>query len=142
MHFTFSYRGRRLSYTSRGEGSALVFLHGFLENKSIWDSFADVLSASFRVLQIDLPGHGDSDVIADCHSMELMADAVAGVCEHEGVEDFVLIGHSMGGYVSLALLRKFPQRVKALVLFHSPASADNPEDSANRLRTIEVDKKD
>ncbi len=67
---------KSITYTDNGQGQALVLLHGYLETKEVWTSFAKKLSKTFRVITIDLPGHGKSDVIADTHSMSLMAEIV------------------------------------------------------------------
>jgi pimeloyl-ACP methyl ester carboxylesterase len=72
----FSYKGGRIHYTDTGSGAPVVLLHGYLESAEIWNGFAEKLSRLFRVISVDLPGCGLSDVYAETHSMEFMASAV------------------------------------------------------------------
>ena len=88
----------------KNHGYALVFLHGYLESSEIWEHFAPLFADEYFVVCIDLPGHGKSPVTSGTHSMEAFADAVVSVAEYLGIQAFHLIGHSMGGYVSMALL--------------------------------------
>jgi pimeloyl-ACP methyl ester carboxylesterase len=127
-----------IKYQEYGQGKTIVFLHGFLESSAIWEDFAQELSAKFRIFTIDLPGHGGSGVLAEEHSMELMAEEVKNILEIEGIQKIMLVGHSMGGYVSLAFAEKYPQMVKGLIMFHSQAAADNDETKKNRDRTIGI----
>lgn len=131
-----------IKYQEYGQGKTIVFLHGFLESSTIWEDFAQELSAQYRIFTIDLPGHGGSAVLAEEHSMELMAEEVKNILEIEGIQKILLIGHSMGGYVSLAFAEKYPDMLKGLVLFHSQAAADSEETKKNRDRTIEIVEKD
>ncbi|MFO7719364.1 MAG: alpha/beta fold hydrolase, partial [Gillisia sp.] len=103
-----NYENTPIFYSTKGTGNPLVFLHGFLESTKIWEPFIEKLSAKRQVICIDLPGHGKSGNISDIHTMELMADAVHAVLKHLRIEQVSLVGHSMGGYVSLAFLEKFP----------------------------------
>jgi pimeloyl-ACP methyl ester carboxylesterase len=141
MNTFYSYYGKKIHYSAKGEGNAIVLLHGFTETLNIWNEFSDRLSQSFRVICIDLPGHGLSECIADTHSMDLMADCVKKVLAHLGINELVLAGHSMGGYVSLALTEKYPEMIKGLCLFHSTAYADSDETRENRRRTNEFIRK-
>lgn len=141
MNDFLTFEGHRVHYFCQGKGPALVLLHGFLESLEIWDSYASALSRDFTVVRIDLPGHGKSDICTEVHTMELMAESVKAVLEHLGVKNFVLAGHSMGGYVSLAFTEKYPHVTKGLVLFHSQAAPDSAEARENRERTINIVKK-
>jgi pimeloyl-ACP methyl ester carboxylesterase len=136
------FKGRKIFYQITGKGPAIVLLHGFMESSAMWKNYVRKLSESFKVITIDLPGHGQSDVLAESHSMELMAEAVSSVITGAGIKNCLVVGHSMGGYVALALAEKHPRKVKALVLFHSHAGADIPEVKANRDRTISIVQKD
>jgi len=124
-----------------GDGSVLVLLHGFLEDSSIYDGMAKSLSASHRVLCIDLPGHGLSGVVGYRHSMEDMASAVRQVLDTLGIVSCTLVGHSMGGYVALAFADLFPMKTDGLVLFHSTAMADSEAKLKDRERAIAVVRK-
>lgn len=135
------YKNTPLFYSSKGTGNPIVLLHGFLESSSIWDSFTEKLSEKRQVITIDLPGHGKSGNISDTHSMELMADAVFTILQELRVKEVTLIGHSMGGYVSLAFCKKFPIMTKGLVLLNSTPEADNEERRINRDRAIKIVRK-
>lgn len=136
-----NYKSTELFYTTKGTGNPLVFLHGFLESTEIWEPFIEKLSAKRQVICIDLPGHGKSGNISEIHTMELMADAVHEVLSHLKIEQFSLIGHSMGGYVCLAFLEKFPGMTKSLVLMNSTPKEDSEEKKINRDRSISLVRK-
>ena len=104
---TCIFRQGRIRYKQQGKGRAVILLHGFLEDLHIWDEFSSELSKSYRVISIELPGHGKSENFGYVHSMELMADAVMAVLKQERLRKVVIIGHSMGGYVSLAFAEKY-----------------------------------
>lgn len=127
-----------INYTKTGEGNTLVLLHGFTESLEIWDDFVHELSNHYRVISIDLPGHGKSSCVAEVHTMDLMADCVKQVLDNIKVENCVMIGHSMGGYVILAFADKYPQMLKGFGLFHSSAASDTEEGKKNRSRAIEI----
>ncbi len=135
------FNNHTVNYNVLGSGPTMVLLHGFLESLSIWDDFANALSKTNKVVAIDLPGFGKTDVFSENHSMELMADAVAAVLQHEKVKQCLITGHSMGGYVALAFAKKYGDMLKGLVLFHSHAAADDEQGKINRDRTIEIVKK-
>ena len=109
-----------------------------MESLQIWEDFFRELSTKFKIICIDLPGHGKSECVAEVHSMALMADIVKQIADYMAVSSFVLIGHSMGGYVSLQLADQYPDMLKGLGLFHSQALADSEETKANRDRTCEI----
>lgn len=131
------FNGHKIYYSLEGKGTCVVLLHGFTESMDIWDDFFSILKKDFCTLCVDLPGHGQSDCIGETHSMELMAEVVRHVLDIHGIETCVVLGHSMGGYVSLAFAEKYPEMMKGLCLFHSSATADPPETKYNRERTIE-----
>jgi len=135
-------RGKKITFTDTGEGPCLVLLHGFTESSAIWNRFVRKLSTELRVLTIDLPGFGQSDCLAEVHSMDLMADIVKRVLLNRGVRQCVMAGHSMGGYVVLAFARLYPKMLKGICLFHSHPYADTLEGRINRDRAIEVVKAD
>ncbi|MEI7492150.1 MAG: alpha/beta hydrolase [Bacteroidota bacterium] len=137
-----TYKRKEIYYTDHGKGDPIVLLHGFTEDLRIWKQFSARLSKNYRVVCIDLPGHGKSECLSEVHTMEILADSVSAVIKHLKLKKSLLIGHSMGGYVSLAFASKHPGRLKGFGLFHSHCFADTPEDKKNRTRTIEVVKKD
>ncbi len=133
-----SFKGIQVSYSDAGKGRALVLLHGFLGAKEIWTDTIIKLKNTYRVIAIDLPGHGDTPCIGYAHSMEMMAKCVKAVMDHLKLKRYVIIGHSMGGYVALAFADLFPDSLKGLGLYHSTAYPDSQERKENRLRAIEV----
>lgn len=132
------YLSQNVHYTDKGEGPVLVLLHGFTESLEIWKSFSDTLSESFRVVCIDLPGHGRTANFAANHTMELMASVVHSVLVHCNIKECIMVGHSMGGYVSLAFANLFPAMLKGLILFHSQADCDDQDAKRNRDRAINL----
>ncbi len=136
------WQEKKINYTVQGHGPAVVVLHGFPESLHIWDQFIKSFTPNFKIIAIDLPGFGESSVYSPVHTMSFMAQAVKAVLVTENISKAILIGHSMGGYVSLAFLELFPENLAGIVLLHSQAAADSPEAKVNRARTIEVVKKD
>lgn len=128
---------KRIAYQSKGRGPAIVLLHGFCEDSSVWDDFkTDLLEEKYRVICIDLPGFGQSDVFENT-SIEKMAELVNGVVEDLGLEQFILIGHSMGGYVSLAYAKKYAKKLLGLGMFHSQPYADTADKKEGRQKSID-----
>lgn len=138
---TINYKGININYSSVGQGTAIVLLHGFLENKNMWQPFITKFSKRNRVVAIDLLGHGKTGCLGYIHTMENMADAVKAVLSHLRLRRVVLVGHSMGGYVSLAFANKFPHMIKGLCLMNSTSKPDSEEKKINRDRAIQAVKK-
>ncbi len=136
------FKDRAIHFRDTGEGSVVVLIHGFMESQKIWSDFSIRLSKSFRVITIDLPGHGESECIDNIHTMEMMAEAVNNVLEHLQVDQCVMIGHSMGGYVTLAFAEKYGAKLQGYGLFHSLAAGDSDEAKVNRERTVRILKSD
>jgi pimeloyl-ACP methyl ester carboxylesterase len=136
------FKEKRIFYTDSGQGQPIVLLHGFTESQKIWDRFAKALWDEFRIITIDLPGHGKSECIAEIHTMELQAEVVHAVLKKTGIKKCIMAGHSMGGYVTLAFAMKYPKKLKGICIFHSHCFADSPEDRENRDRVIEVVRND
>jgi pimeloyl-ACP methyl ester carboxylesterase len=132
------FRGINVRVKDEGQGNAVVLLHGYLESLDIWGDFSAKLAKRHRVISIDLPGHGASGVVAPVHSMELLSEAVDAVLQHLGIARCVLAGHSMGGYVSLACLVAFPERLAGLCLFHSSPFADSEQKKIARKKEIRL----
>jgi pimeloyl-ACP methyl ester carboxylesterase len=132
------YRKARIHYSECGRGRALLLLHGFLESSSMWEDYARRLSDRYRVVTIDLPGHGDSECVGYVHSMEEMAEAVMSVCKKLRIRRVSILGHSMGGYVALAFADRFPDAVSRLCLFFSHAAADCPAKKKGRQQVAKL----
>ena len=120
------------------EHKTIVLLHGYLESIEVWDDFTDLLNPWLRVIAVDLPGHGISEVKGDVHTMEYLADTVNDALRQLEVDRCIVCGHSMGGYAALEFLRKYPAETEGIILFHSVPFADTPEKKAQRDREIEV----
>lgn len=123
-------------YSHIGSGQPVVLLHGFLEERSMWNDYAEKLSSECTIVSIDLLGQGESGSTGYIHSMEEQATAVATVLCAENVEKCTIIGHSMGGYVALELAKEQPDLIEGLALFHSTAYADSDERKNDRERVI------
>lgn len=130
------YKNTKISYSDIGKGTAIVLLHGFLENKTMWQDFIPELSLKNRIITIDLLGHGETECLGYVHSMEDNADVVHEVLSNLRIRKAIFVGHSMGGYVALAFAELFPESIKGLVLLNSTSRADSDERKANRDRAI------
>ena len=129
---TINHKGASIFYTDRGNGAPVVLLHGFLENHQMWDHFLSVLCDQYRVICIDLLGHGTSESVGYVHSMEEMAAAVATVTDHLALKNISIVGHSMGGYVGIAFAKAYPEKISGLCLLNATPEAD--DDARKKLR--------
>ncbi|WP_333599608.1 alpha/beta fold hydrolase [Flavobacterium sp.] len=130
------YKNTKISYTDQGKGTAVVLLHGFLENKTMWDAYVGVLANKYRVITIDLLGHGETECLGYVHVMEDQADMVYALMLYLKIRKIVLVGHSMGGYVALAFAELYPDNVKGIFLLNSTSRADSAERKINRDRAV------
>ena len=110
----------------------------FLASNQLWEAQFEDLSKRYRVIAPDLPGHGSSDSLGYLHAMELLAEAVDALIRHLGLRKVVLIGHSLGGYVSLAFAEKYTDKLKGLILINTTASADSSQRKASRDQLIKM----
>ncbi len=118
-------RGIELAYDDQGTGPAVILLHGYPFNRSMWREQVAELNKSYRLITPDLRGHGESEVAAA--SIEEMARDVEALMTALELPSAALGGLSMGGYVALAFCRLFPLRVRELVLADTRASADTEQ---------------
>lgn len=132
----FQYKEANFYAEEQGQGKAIIFLHGFLESRQMWAELFAALPNTYRKIALDLPGHGKSDNLAYIHSMEEMAEVVMALAKHLGLRKFSLVGHSMGGYVALAVGDQYPDNIKAMVLMNSNSRADSEDKKRNRDRAI------
>ncbi len=123
-----------IAYDDHGIGQPVLFLHAFPLNRSMWsgEMMALLLEERYRLVALDWRGFGESDILSGISTMEQFADDVAGLMDVLGMQDAVICGLSMGGYAAFAFLRKYPQRVKGLILADTRPSADTAEARANR----------
>lgn len=131
--------GHLVHYRDEGRNNkkTVVLLHGFLQNLDVWSSYVLSYMHDFRVVTIDLPGHGHTDVFGEVHSMDLMARVVKTVLDEAGVNQCVMMGHSMGGYVALAFAEKYPYTLRGLGLVNSHALSDSDTHRGSRQAVCE-----
>ncbi len=132
------WNGSQISYKIYCEGKPVVLLHGFGEDSSIWDAQINFLKEKFRLIVPDLPGSGASAMLPNKDvQISDYAACVKAIFDEEKLSAAILIGHSMGGYISLSFAEKYPGILSALGLFHSGAYADDAEKIATRKKAIE-----
>jgi 3-oxoadipate enol-lactonase len=125
-------KGIQIAYYRKGAGVPLVLVHGYPLDHTIWDEIIPLLENDFDLILPDLRGFGGSDVIENQYKITDMAVDIAGLLDQLGIEKTVIAGHSMGGYISLAFSRAYPERVLGLGLVASQAPADPPERKQGR----------
>lgn len=116
-----------LHFIDQGAGRPLVFIHGFCDTHHLWDDFIQPFTARFRVLCVDLPGFGKSELVPPPFTLDQVGDRLAGLFQELGLKRPIVVGHSLGGYVALSILEHHPQQLGGIVLFHSTAFADSEE---------------
>lgn len=136
MSSIFTYKNINIHFEEKGKGKAIVLLHGFLENSTMWNSISTELSKKYRVICIDLLGHGKTANLGYIHTMEAQAEMVKAVLNHLKLRKYILVGHSMGGYVALEFVKLFSENIKGLCLMNSTALPDTEEKKLNRVRGI------
>lgn len=120
------------------KGDKVIFLlHGYLETMYIWTEFAELLEKEYRIVTVDLPGHGISGSNPDCNGVELCADVVRDMMDALKIKSCIIGGHSLGGYVALSCIVKYPERFTSLMVFNSNPYPDAPEKQALRAKEIE-----
>ncbi len=125
--------GVRMHWNEAGSGDPLIFIHGFPFNSTLWSKQFEAPPEGWRFIAPDLRGFGQSEAgQAGSYSMDLFADDINALLDHLGFDQAVICGQSMGGYVALSLARRYPDRVRALVLMATRASADSEEGARNR----------
>ena len=132
------FRGKKIAYKRDGFGEVIFLIHGFLENMNMWDEIVVELSKTHEIVRVDLPGFGKSDCIEDIHSMEFFAECTQQLLLELNIDKFTLIGHSMGGYAGLELLKICPEKINHFILFHSTAKADSEQKKNDRTRAIKT----
>ena len=129
---------QELFYSRIGEGRPVVFLHGFLEDHTIWSDYAQQLSKKYQIVTYDLPGFGKSPLPSEkAFTISDIATQINQSLLKAGLHDITIIGHSLGGYVALAMVEQQPHLFHSLCLFHSTALADSPEKKESRTKTID-----
>ncbi|MCE2824501.1 MAG: alpha/beta hydrolase [Sediminibacterium sp.] len=138
--YFFEFDNRQMGYQKTGTGPAVILLHGFGEDHSIFNSTVTALEKNYTVYTPDLPGTGMSSINSNEYpanfSIEYLADSVAALTHHEKINNCTLLGHSMGGYTTMAFANKYPGYLNAFGLLHSTALPDTPLKIENRTRGI------
>jgi pimeloyl-ACP methyl ester carboxylesterase len=124
-------------YRQFGKGYPIIFIHGFCETHEIWDGLTTGLSQKFEVFSIDLPGFGDSPALASPFSINEIAQTVFEWILLQKIQKPVIVGHSLGGYVALAMAKNHSEKFAGLGLIQSTAFPDTDEKKINRNRVIE-----
>ena len=130
--------GITLAYNDQGSGLPIIFLHAFPLNRTMWAEQEKAFSSQFRVVTIDLRGHGESDAPLWRYTLDQAADDVIGLLDHLSIRQAVFVGLSMGGYILFALYRKYADRVKGLVLANTRAEEDTAEGKEARFQMAQT----
>ena len=133
-----------VSYNDAGTDGApaIIFIHGFPFNKSMWNGQIEALKTDYRVISYDVRGHGNSDLGVKDFSIELFGQDLILLMDALKIEKAILCGLSMGGYIALNAIGNYPERFTALVLSDTNCVSDTNESKAKRMETIESIRKD
>jgi pimeloyl-ACP methyl ester carboxylesterase len=138
----FDHEGASLHYTVYGKGLPVILIHGFAEDSAVWRFQVDHLKDKYRLIVPDLPGSGKSTILKkERIQMDDYADCIMAILSAENIEQCVMIGHSMGGYITLAFAHKYPAKLLSFGLFHSSAYPDDAEKIETRKKAIDFIKK-
>jgi 3-oxoadipate enol-lactonase len=132
---TANINGIDIAYTDEGSGPAVVFIHGYPLSRATWEPQVKGLSGRARVIALDLRGHGESQAPFWLTTVDTYADDVRGLLDHLSIDKAVICGFSMGGYVAFAFLRRYPERVRGLILADTRPQPDTPEGKAGRFQS-------
>lgn len=131
-------QGYNLFYRDEGSGQPLLLIHAFPLNSAMWQHQLDFFSPSMRVIAPDLPGFGKSELGRRNVTLDEYADVLVALLEQLQIERAVVAGVSMGGYISFALLRRYPNWISALILADTKAQADSDEAKAKRAENAQI----
>lgn len=135
-HRICQFQQHPIHYRVIGNGAAVMLIHGFAEDNSIWNDIVASLSENYQFILPNIPGSGGSPAMTKQHSIDDYAAAMLAILQEEQLANAVVIGHNMGGYIALAMAEKNPAAIKALGLFHSSAYADDALKIATRHKAI------
>ena len=130
-----------LHYRKTGSGPAVVLIHGFPEDGSLWEHIYPALAGLYTVLVPDIPGSGESLLGDENVTIEELAGSIEAILAHENISEAVIVGHSMGGYITLAFAEKRRAWLRGISLVHSTATADTEEKKKTRQKAIELIRK-
>jgi len=124
-------------FTDEGKGFPVVFIHGFCETHEMWDDFKKPFLEHYRVITIDLPGFGLSSSLREGFSIADVANRILKLFGDLSLDKAVVIAHSLGGYVTLEMVKKDPAMFAGFSLFHSTAFEDDSDKKDSRNKTID-----
>jgi 3-oxoadipate enol-lactonase len=130
--------GITIAYDDQGTGPSIVFLHAFPLNRTMWAAQERVLSSRFRIITIDLRGHGESDAPLWRYTLDQSADDVCALLDQLAIQQALFVGLSMGGYILFAFYRKYSARVKGMILADTRAQAETNEGKAGRFQMAQI----
>jgi pimeloyl-ACP methyl ester carboxylesterase len=130
-------RSSAIFYRTEGKGYPVILIHGFAEDGTIWQNQIEYLAKNYQLILPDLPGSGKSSFDPQLITIDDYADCIKFIADEEKISSCIIIGHSMGGYITLAFAEKYPEKLKAFGLFHSTAYADSDEKKIARKKGIE-----
>ncbi|MBY9077062.1 alpha/beta fold hydrolase [Paenibacillus sp. HN-1] len=133
---TVRCEGSNICYSDQGQGEVIVLLHGFCGSSAYWEKVIPLLSGSYRVIAPDLRGHGSSDAPLGAYTIEQMAGDVLSLLDALDIPKVTLLGHSLGGYITLAFAQRYASRLNAFGLVHSTAYPDSEEAKEKRLKAV------
>lgn len=138
------FKNKKIFYRIEGKGNPVLLIHGFGEDGRLWNKQPDALKESNLLIIPDLPGSGSSEMLDGKASIEDYAEVIKALADEvitkKGEKSdcrFSLIGHSMGGYITLAFAEKYPDLLNSFGLFHSSAYADSEEKITTRKKAID-----
>lgn len=137
MKKNIPYKDIQVAYNIIGKGNTLVFIHGFCENSSMWNPLIDKLENQFQLIFIDLPGYGSSSSTQELLSITWMAEMVKAVLDEEQINSCIMMGHSLGGYVSIHFAEMYPNILKGIGFINSHVYADDTDKKNNRDKSIQ-----
>src|SRR5688572_15626771 len=137
-NFRISINNLMVSYSDHGaeEAPVIILIHGFPFNKSMWNVQIKALKDNYRVIAYDIRGHGNSDPGIDDFFIELFVNDLLRLMEKLGIQKSILCGLSLGGYIALNAILKYPDRFDGLILNDTQCIADTPEIKEKRCRAI------
>jgi pimeloyl-ACP methyl ester carboxylesterase len=136
----FQYHSSKIFYRIVGKGRPVILIHGFGEDGDIWQKQIEFLKDQFQLIIPDLPGSGKSELVKDA-DIETYSEIIKAIIVEEDIEICTMLGHSLGGYITLAFAEKYPGLLHSFGLVHSSAFADSEEKKAARLKAVEFIKK-
>ncbi|MBA3829137.1 MAG: alpha/beta hydrolase [Taibaiella sp.] len=138
MIYTQTNNFPRIAYNKTGSGPSVMLIHGFPERNTLWRNLVPLLADRYMLITPDIPGTGESLPGSEQTSIEGMAHFIKAIIDNEKIEEIIIVGHSMGGYIALAFAALYPENVGGLSLVHSTANEDSDEKKHTRMKTVQL----